>query len=111
MDQESPKYARNKRCEFWLRGAGKGMLESPRHSLSANTTCLYHLQGAEPGTTPPPRHIEMLRRRPSLARYRVWLAVLKYHVAVTSEEEPCATRLQIWDGNVKASPACNDIFW
>ncbi|XP_039292120.1 uncharacterized protein LOC111044919 [Nilaparvata lugens] len=114
VDQDSPKYARNKRCEFWLRGAGKGTLESPRHSLSANTTCLYHLQGAEPGTTPPPRHLEMLRRRPNLnlppSRYRVWLAVLKYHVGATSEEQPCATRLQIWDGNVKAAPACNDIF-
>ncbi|XP_054289663.1 uncharacterized protein LOC129004960, partial [Macrosteles quadrilineatus] len=112
VDKESPKYARNKRCEFWLKGAGKGVLESPRHSLAANTTCLYHLQGMEPGTPPPPRHLELSRRRTQAlipTRFKVWLAVLKYHVTPADDTE-CATRLQVWDGNIRASPSCNEIY-
>ncbi|KAG8242076.1 hypothetical protein J6590_072970 [Homalodisca vitripennis] len=112
VDKESPKYSRNKRCEFWLKGAGKGVLESPRHSLSANTTCLYHLQGMEPGTPPPPRHLEMSRRRTQAlvpSRFKVWLAVLKYHVT-SNDEQQCSTRLQVWDGNIRAAPSCNEIY-
>lgn len=45
VDIESTAYAKNKRsCEFWLRGAGHGIVESPKHSLAPNSTCLYHLQ-------------------------------------------------------------------
>ncbi|GLV31376.1 uncharacterized protein CBL_20010 [Carabus blaptoides fortunei] len=47
VNKESPTYVRNKRnCEFWLRGTNRGILESPLHSLTPNTTCLYHLQRA-----------------------------------------------------------------
>lgn len=45
VDIESTAYAKNKRsCEFWLRGSGHGIVESPKHSLAPNSTCLYHLQ-------------------------------------------------------------------
>lgn len=67
----------------------------------------------EPGTPPPPRHLEMSRRRTQAlipARFRVWLAVLKYHVTPFDEPE-CVTRLQVWDGNIRASPSCNEIYW
>uniref|UniRef100_A0A8D8YX57 CUB domain-containing protein n=1 Tax=Cacopsylla melanoneura TaxID=428564 RepID=A0A8D8YX57_9HEMI len=125
VEQESFKYAKNKRCEFWIRGSGKGTLESPRHSLSPNTTCFYHLQGHEPGATPPTRYQDLSRRKSSQGakfstRYRVWLSVLKYHVApsrkVLPSEAPnqgppdCSTRLQIWDGNIRAFPTCTDVY-
>ncbi|XP_026678920.1 uncharacterized protein LOC113467125 [Diaphorina citri] len=125
VEQESFMYAKNKRCEFWIRGSGKGTLESPRHSLSPNTTCFYHLQGHEPGATPPTRYQELSRRKSSSAkivhtRYRVWLSVLKYHVAPSRKVSPtessnpgppdCSTRLQIWDGNIRAFPACTDVY-
>ncbi|CAG9759748.1 unnamed protein product [Ceutorhynchus assimilis] len=45
VDQQIPSFVKQKRnCEFWLRGTNRGILESPIHSLPANTTCLYHLQ-------------------------------------------------------------------
>lgn len=45
VDQHTPTFIKQKKtCEFWVRGNNRGILESPIHSLPANTTCLYHLQ-------------------------------------------------------------------
>nr|XP_018896496.1 PREDICTED: uncharacterized protein LOC109030132 [Bemisia tabaci] len=119
VEQESSKYTRNKRCEFWIRGSGKGVLESPRHSLSPNTTCLYHLIGEDTGSLPP-RYQELMPRRHRVSRFKVWLSVLKFHLTspgphptTHATQQPlvdCSARLQIWDGNVQSSPSCNDIF-
>ncbi|TGZ51593.1 Uncharacterized protein DBV15_11054 [Temnothorax longispinosus] len=109
VDAESPTYAKNKRCEFWLRGTGGGILASPRHSLPRNSTCLYHLRGAGPtlpSPTPPrplPKFPEqrpgtVWRRpapRPPQPQFRVWLSILKFHVGtgLSSTDEDCSTTL------------------
>ena len=54
MDARSPQYSKGKRCELWVRGAGRGLLESPRHSLPRNATCLFHLQGVALAEDDPP---------------------------------------------------------
>lgn len=41
-------------CEFWIRGTHRGVVESPLHTLPANTTCLYHLQGLDTAVSPSP---------------------------------------------------------
>jgi hypothetical protein len=119
VDQQSPTYARNKRCEFWVRGSNRGTLETPRHSLPRNTTCLYHLQGANTSNPPPsPHHNQAFWHRPP-TRYKVWLSILKFHVSSTidpqlQEEEECASQLRVWDGALKRiqeSTRCNDIVW
>ena len=120
VDQQSPTYARNKRCEFWVRGTNKGTLETPQHSLPRNTTCLYHLQGVD--ITATPRYSSdpgYWRRELPPPRYRVWLSILKFHVSSTidpqlQEEEECASQLKVWDGVLRANhdqSRCNDIFW
>ncbi|XP_033606214.1 uncharacterized protein LOC111861304, partial [Cryptotermes secundus] len=125
VDQQSPTYARNKRCEFWVRGTNKGTLETPQHSLPRNTTCLYHLQGADASVQPPPRPADMFTSHQNQAiwrlpppRYKVWLSILKFHVSSTidpqlQEEEECASQLKVWDGafrRVPDSAKCNEIF-
>lgn len=125
MDQQSPTYARNKRaCEFWLRGTGKGVLESPQHSLTPNTTCLYHLQGIDTSVPSSPGPLRPLApypwRRSGFTypppRFRVWMSVLKFHVTSAigpqlPEEEICASHLNVWDGPLRIAPGCSDIFW
>lgn len=127
VDQQSPTFARNKRCEFWIRGTNKGRLETPQHSLPRNTTCLYHLQGAETPTLPPrypadlftPHQNNQAFWRLLPPRYKVWISILKFHVSSTidpqlQEEEGCASQLKIWDGALKKiqeSTKCNDIVW
>jgi hypothetical protein len=122
VDQQSPTYARNKRaCEFWVRGTGRGVLESPLHSLAPNTTCLYHLQGIDTSLPPPagaPRAPSSWGRPYPPPRFRVWLSVLKFHVTSVLgelqpvvEEEICASYLNVWDGPLRISPGCSDIFW
>ncbi|XP_068086166.1 uncharacterized protein [Anabrus simplex] len=113
---QSPTYAKNKRCSFWIQGPGKGSLETPRHSLPRNTSCLYHLHAPprpeHPVTPPPPRHPPAAKPPP---RYRVWLSILKFHVSSTitpqlQEEEECASQLRVWDGALALPDKCNDIF-
>ncbi|KDR18394.1 hypothetical protein L798_07556, partial [Zootermopsis nevadensis] len=114
VDQHSPTFARNKRCEFWIRGSNKGTLETPQHSLPRNTTCLYHLQGAKTPILPLQYPADL---RPPPPRYKVWISILKFHVSSTidpqlQEEEGCTSQLNIWDGALKKiqeSTKCNDI--
>lgn len=127
MDIDSPKYARNKRCEFWLKGNVGGVLTSPLHSLPRNTTCLYHLRGAGP-ILPNPTPQRPLPKFPVQSRnsdwrksppkrpqpeFRVWLSVLKFHVegAQLMNEDECSTVLKVWDGDVMPLSDCNDISW
>ncbi|XP_028030461.1 uncharacterized protein LOC114243244 [Bombyx mandarina] len=115
VDQQSPTYAKNKRtCEFWIRGTGRGVLEHPQHSLPPNTTCLYHMQGIDT-SGPSGRHI--IYRRPSFSapRFRVWFSVLKFYVTNAlnpnlPEDEYCGSHFNIWDGPMRISPGCSDIF-
>ncbi|XP_013139476.1 PREDICTED: uncharacterized protein LOC106104080 [Papilio polytes] len=115
VDQQSPTYAKNKRaCEFWIRGTGKGVLEHPQHSLPPNTTCLYHMQGID---TSGPSGRNIIYRRPSFSapRFRVWFSVLKFYVTNAlnpnlPEDEYCGSHLNIWDGPMRISPGCSDIF-
>ncbi|XP_011559939.3 uncharacterized protein LOC105390349 [Plutella xylostella] len=115
VDQQSPTYAKNKRaCEFWIRGTGKGVLENPQHSLPPNTTCLYHMQGID---TSGPTGRNIIYRRPSFSapRFRVWFSVLKFYVTNPlnpnlPEDEYCGSHLNIWDGPMRISPGCSDIF-
>ncbi|KAM0732709.1 hypothetical protein ACS0PU_000870 [Formica fusca] len=125
VDAESPTYAKSKRCEFWLRGTGGGVLSSPRHSLPRNSTCLYHLRGA--GPTPPsptaPRPLPKFpeqrpgtvwRRpapRPPQPQFRVWLSILKFHVGTnpSTTDEDCSTTLMVWDGEMMPLSECNDV--
>ncbi|KAL0272396.1 UNVERIFIED_CONTAM: hypothetical protein PYX00_005379 [Menopon gallinae] len=127
VDQDSPFFTRNKRCEFNLRGTGKGVLESPHHTLSPNTTCSYYLEGTDapkptptfrptPGRYPiqyDPKYWQRQTPPPSPPppiRYRVWLSVLKFSVSPPRDksEEDCAVQLQVWDGNLRE--ACGDVF-
>ncbi|KAF5292275.1 hypothetical protein FQR65_LT11238 [Abscondita terminalis] len=126
IDQHSPMFIKNKRnCEFWIRGTDKGVLESPFHSLPANTTCLYHLQGIDTSVSPSPipfrplsRYTDGVWRQSRLSfpppRYRVWLSVIKFHVAsardLQKQEEMCRSSLKIWDGQVWTGTNCNDLF-
>lgn len=127
VDAESPTYAKSKRCEFWLRGTGGGVLASPRHSLPRNSTCLYHLRGAGPtlpSPTPPrplPKFPEqrpgtVWRRpapRPPQPQFRVWLSILKFHVgtSLSTTDEDCSTTLMVWDGELMPLSECNDVIW
>ncbi|XP_041977811.1 uncharacterized protein LOC121732087 [Aricia agestis] len=114
VDQQSPTYAKNKRaCEFWIRGTGKGVLEHPQHSLPPNTTCLYHMQGID--TSGPTGRNIIYRRQFSAPRFRVWFSVLKFFVTNAlnpnlPEDEYCGSHLNIWDGPMRISPGCSDIF-
>ena len=118
MDLHSLTFARNKRCDFWVRGTNRGTLETPQHSLPRNTTCLYHLQGADT-TAPADMFPAFWHVQPAPPRYKVWLSILKFHVSSTidpqlQEEEECASQLKVWDGALKdtqGSTKCNDIFW
>lgn len=121
VDLQSPTYAKNKRnCEFWITGTGRGVLESPRHSLPPNTTCLYHLQGTE-GAYRPLDQIQMPRRLSSniSPRFRVWISILKFdfasefgfydeNAAHTQPIEDCTGMLRIWDGPLREPPVCKD---
>lgn len=116
VDQQSPTYAKNKRaCEFWIRGTGRGVLEHPQHSLPPNTTCLYHMQGIDT-SGPSGRNIIYRRTSFSAPRFRVWFSVLKFYVTNAlnpnlPEDEYCGSHLNIWDGPMRISPGCSDIFW
>lgn len=129
VDQQSPTYVKSKRsCEFWIRGTNKGVLESPLHSLPANTTCLYHLQGMDTSVSPSPvpfrplspRYPDGFWRHSAIVfpppRYRVWLAVVKFHAAGSSDpakivdRELCRSYLNVWDGQLWAGTNCNDLF-
>ncbi|KAK0171076.1 hypothetical protein PV328_008838 [Microctonus aethiopoides] len=125
VDADSPTYAKNKRCEFWLKGNTGGVLASPRHTLPRNTTCLYHLRGAGPimpSPTPPrplPKFPEtrpgtVWRKpapKPQQSQFRVWLSVLKFHVGInpTTNDDDCSTTLFVWDGDMMPLSECNDI--
>ncbi|CAL7941517.1 unnamed protein product [Xylocopa violacea] len=125
VDADSPTYAKNKHCEFWLQGSGGGVLASPRHSLPRNSTCLYHLRGAGPALpspTPPrplpkfpePRPGTVWRRpapRPQQPQFRVWLSILKFHVgtSLSSGDEDCSTTLMVWDGEMMPLSECYDL--
>ncbi|KAL2729828.1 uncharacterized protein V1477_015639 [Vespula maculifrons] len=125
VDADSPTYAKNKRCEFWLKGNSGGVLESPRHSLPRNSSCLYHLRGAGPALpspTPPrplPKFPEQrpgtVWRRPAPVppqpQFRVWLSILKFHVGITASagtDEDCSTTLMVWDGEMMPLGECNE---
>ncbi|KZC14511.1 hypothetical protein WN55_06972, partial [Dufourea novaeangliae] len=125
VDADSPTYAKNKHCEFWLQGSGGGVLASPRHTLPRNSTCLYHLRGAGPtlpSPTPPrplPKFPEqrpgtVWRRpapRPAQPQFRVWLSILKFHVgtSLSSTDGDCSTTLMVWDGEMMPLAECNDL--
>ncbi|XP_034252520.1 uncharacterized protein LOC117652003 [Thrips palmi] len=105
VDARSPQYSKGKRCELWVRGAGRGLLESPRHSLPRNATCLFHLQGPPARFQPAPWRSNAALPPP---RFRVWLSVLKFHVTTGLDaspttqvrmEESCASQLRVWDGS------------
>ncbi|XP_046402896.1 uncharacterized protein LOC124168676 [Ischnura elegans] len=186
VDQDSYLYARNKRCEFWIRpprrrgpdsfgaspgvgdiptpppdgsagGSGgggrefvfadlRGTLRNPVHSLAANTTCIYHLIGDEAHDEGRGREDGGDSRgdggwmggvgaagagvvgggqwggRRTKPEYRVWLSVLKFHVAPdplprantgggttsrsgdASSELDCTSSLAVWDGPLGGEP-------
>ncbi|XP_034934803.1 uncharacterized protein [Chelonus insularis] len=125
VDVDSPTYAKNKRCEFWLKGNTGGILTSPKHTLPRNTTCLYHLRGdgpTIPSPTPPrplPKFPEtrpgtVWRKpppKPPQPQFRVWLSVLKFHVGSnpTTNDDDCSSTLFVWDGDMMPLSECNDI--
>lgn len=127
VDQQSPTFIKQKRqCEFWLRGTNRGILESPQHSLPANTTCLYHLQGLDTSVSPSPipfrplsprypdwRHVGMILPPP---RYRVWFSIVKFHVTnswdpLKPDQEMCRSYLNVWDGQLWTPTNCKDLHW
>uniref|UniRef100_W8C8T0 CUB domain-containing protein n=1 Tax=Ceratitis capitata TaxID=7213 RepID=W8C8T0_CERCA len=129
VDVLSPTYSKNKKpCEFWIRGAGRGILENPRHSLAPNTTCLYHLQGI--GVFKTFDHLSLSRRTSAqgihqpLSRFKVWISMMKFNldldfgkmdetsvgaIGVLQTQEDCSGMLRIWDGALREPPACNDL--
>ncbi|XP_056645743.1 uncharacterized protein LOC130450988 [Diorhabda sublineata] len=123
VDIQSPSFTKQKRnCEFWIRGTNRGVVESPLHSIPANTTCLYHLQGLDATISPSPspshrtrypdwRHVGMILPPP---RYRVWLSVLKFHVAsVWDPKKPdqiCRSYLNVWDGQLWTPSNCDGLY-
>uniref|UniRef100_A0A336KH36 CSON011022 protein n=1 Tax=Culicoides sonorensis TaxID=179676 RepID=A0A336KH36_CULSO len=120
VEQKSPTYAKNKRnCEFWIRGTGHGILESPQHSLPPNSTCLYHLQGTETASRSY-EQMQLLRRgnSPLPSRFKVWISVYKFEYgpkygltdenALLTQHEDCTGILRIWDGPMRELPHCKD---
>ncbi|KAF7286393.1 hypothetical protein GWI33_005683 [Rhynchophorus ferrugineus] len=125
VDQQMPTFVKQKRnCEFWLRGTNRGILESPIHSLPANTTCLYHLQGMDPlaSTSPAPfrpinprfpdwRAVGMISPPP---RYRVWLSIVKFHAGNSWDPQKpdrmCRSYLNVWDGQLWQPSNCEGLF-
>lgn len=132
VDIQSPTYSKNKkRCEFWIRGSGRGILENPKNSLSPNTTCLYHLQGV--GVFKTFDHLSLSRRTNAAglmhqpqSRFKVWISMMKFNldpefeqidgtsvgaIGVLQTQEDCSGMLRIWDGPLKESPNCKDLNW
>nr|CAH7729401.1 unnamed protein product [Callosobruchus chinensis] len=125
VDQQAPSYMRQKKnCEFWVRGTDKGVIESPVHSLPANTTCLYHFQGLDAAVSPSPvpyrpmnarypdwRHMGMILPPP---RYRVWLSVVKFHAGGSWDpkqtEQVCRSYLNVWDGQLWTPSNCDGLY-
>ncbi|KAH8366126.1 hypothetical protein KR093_009330, partial [Drosophila rubida] len=130
VDIQSPTYSKNKKpCEFWIRGAGRGILENPKHSLAPNSTCLYHLQGM--GVFKTFDHLSLSRRtngassmHQPLSRFKVWISVLKFNldpefgqidetsvgaIGVLQTQEDCSGMLRIWDGTLRDAPVCKDL--
>ncbi|XP_023310248.1 uncharacterized protein LOC108907793 [Anoplophora glabripennis] len=125
VDQQTPTFMKQKRnCEFWVRGTSRGVVESPLHSLPANTTCLYHLQGLDATVSPSPipfrplnarypdwRHVGMILPPP---RYRVWLSVIKFHVASSWDpqkpDQVCRSYLNVWDGQLWTPSNCEGLY-
>ncbi|XP_068149932.1 uncharacterized protein [Drosophila tropicalis] len=130
VDIQSPTYSKNKKpCEFWIRGAGRGILENPKHSLAPNSTCLYHLQGM--GVFKTFDHLSLSRRtngqsgiHQPLSRFKVWISVLKFNldpefgqidetsvgaIGVLQTQEDCSGMLRIWDGTLRDPPVCKDL--
>ncbi|GBP31499.1 hypothetical protein EVAR_84609_1 [Eumeta japonica] len=96
------------------KGHRKRRPRNPQHSLPPNTTCLYHMQGID---TAGPSGRVIMYRRPSFSapRFRVWFSVLKFFVSNAlnpnlPEDEYCGSHLNIWDGPMRISPGCSDIF-
>ncbi|XP_066139729.1 uncharacterized protein [Euwallacea fornicatus] len=88
VEKQSPTYVEpGKKCEFLLTPFDniKGLLQSPIHSLPANSSCHYHLRGQ-------PKDI-------------IWISFLKYHVNNEKINDynsgGCDVQLQIWDGDIK----------
>ncbi|XP_059217069.1 uncharacterized protein LOC106091151 isoform X2 [Stomoxys calcitrans] len=129
VDIQSPTYSKNKKpCEFWIRGAGRGVLENPKHSLAPNTTCLYHLQGV--GIFKTFDHLSLSRRTNAQglhsppSRFKVWISMLKFNldpefgqmdetsvgaIGVLQTQEDCSGMLRIWDGAMREPPVCKDL--
>ncbi|XP_073842402.1 uncharacterized protein isoform X2 [Musca autumnalis] len=129
VDVQSPTYSKNKKpCEFWIRGAGRGILENPKHSLAPNTTCLYHLQGV--GIFKTFDHLSLSRRTNAQgahappSRFKVWISMLKFNldpefgqidetsvgaIGVLQTQEDCSGMLRIWDGSMREPPVCKDL--
>ncbi|XP_075160932.1 uncharacterized protein LOC142233787 [Haematobia irritans] len=129
VDIQSPTYTKNKKpCEFWIRGAGRGILENPKHSLAPNTTCLYHLQGV--GIFKTFDHLSLSRRTNAQgihappSRFKVWISMLKFNldpefgqmdetsvgaIGVLQTQEDCSGMLRIWDGAMREPPVCKDL--
>ncbi|XP_037938714.1 uncharacterized protein LOC119671912 isoform X1 [Teleopsis dalmanni] len=129
VDIQSPTYSKNKKpCEFWIRGAGRGILENPQHSLAPNTTCLYHLQGI--GVFKTFDHLSLSRRvtaqgvHQPISRFKVWISMLKFNldpefgqidetsvgaIGVLQTHEDCSGMLRIWDGALRDPPQCKDL--
>ncbi|XP_058981879.1 uncharacterized protein LOC101896332 [Musca domestica] len=129
VDVQSPTYSKNKKpCEFWIRGAGRGVLENPKHSLAPNTTCLYHLQGV--GIFKTFDHLSLSRRTNAQgahappSRFKVWISMLKFNldpefgqidetsvgaIGVLQTQEDCSGMLRIWDGSMREPPVCKDL--
>ncbi|XP_074031451.1 uncharacterized protein [Leptinotarsa decemlineata] len=124
VDQQSPTFMKQKRnCEFWVRGTNRGIIESPLHSLPANTTCLYHLQGLDAAVSPSPipyrphsarypdwRHVGMILPPP---RYRVWLSIAKFHSNAwdpQKADQVCRSYLNVWDGQLWAPSNCDGLY-
>ncbi|XP_022909988.1 uncharacterized protein [Onthophagus taurus] len=127
VDVQAPVFAKTKRnCEFWIRGTTRGVLETPLHSVPANTTCLYHLQGIDTAASPSPIPFRTLQprypdgywRESAIVfpppRYRVWLSVVKFHVSAPTnvqkpDQEICRSYLNVWDGQLWTPTNCNGL--
>ncbi|XP_037908293.1 uncharacterized protein LOC119649946 isoform X2 [Hermetia illucens] len=127
VDQQTAAYVKNKKlCEFWVRGTGYGVLESPKHSLAPNTTCLYHLQGTTSifrslgDQLPPLRRTSQQQQAISPSRFKIWLSILKFELAPPfgllneattgmQTQEDCNGMLRVWDGPLREPPVCKDL--
>ncbi|KAL1497855.1 hypothetical protein ABEB36_008740 [Hypothenemus hampei] len=87
VEKQTPVYMEpGKKCEFLITSFenSRGVLQSPLHSLPANTTCHYHLRGQ--------------------SKDIVWISFQKYHINNEKINDynsgGCDVQLQIWDGDI-----------